>query len=160
MTRWLLIVALSALSLVGCGKKQPVDKVTYVAPDDPRMKAAIEKARSNVNTFIAALQSPKPGQSGFSVKMAFIEGDNTEHMWLTPVRYDGQKFHGTINNEPEKIKSVKLGQKVSIEPSQISDWMYLENRKLKGGETIRALRDAMTPAERADFDKSVPFVLD
>jgi hypothetical protein len=38
--------------------------------------------------------------------------------------------------------------------------MYVENRKLVGGETLRVLRDTATPAERADFDKSVPFSIE
>jgi uncharacterized protein YegJ (DUF2314 family) len=160
MGRWLAIVAVLTIAVAGCGRKHPADKVTYVAEDDPRMKAGMEKARSSVNTFIAALKLPKPGQSAFSVKMAFTDGTNTEHMWLTPVSYDGKNFQGTVNNEPEKVKNVKLGQRVTVEPSKISDWMYVENRKLVGGQTLRVLRDALTPAERADFDKSVPFVIE
>jgi uncharacterized protein YegJ (DUF2314 family) len=148
------------LAVFGCRKQDPPDRVTYVADNDPRMNAAIEKARATVNTFIAALQTPKAGQSGFSIKMAFIDGGNTEHMWLTPVQYDGKSFRGTVNNTPEKVNNVKMGQQVSIEPSKISDWMFVENGKLKGGHTLRVLRDAMTPAERADFDKSVPFVIE
>jgi uncharacterized protein YegJ (DUF2314 family) len=160
MGRWLGTLAIISLAFAGCGKKQPADKVAYVADDDPRMNAAIDKARSTVKTFIAALQSPKAGQAAFTIKMAFTDGGNTEHMWLTPVAFDGTKFAGTVNNEPEYVKSVKLGQKVTVAPDKISDWMYIENRKLVGGETLRVLRTAMTPAERADFDKSVPFTID
>jgi uncharacterized protein YegJ (DUF2314 family) len=76
------------------------------------------------------------------------------------VSFDGTTFHGTVNNEPEKVKTVRLGQKVTVAPSEISDWMYVENRKLVGGYTLRALRDAMSPAERADLDKGLPFVID
>jgi uncharacterized protein YegJ (DUF2314 family) len=160
MARWLAIIGMTAFLVGGCSKKHPADKVTYVADDDPRMNAAMVKARSTVNTFIAALKSPQPGQSAFSVKMAFTDGTNTEHMWLTPVSYDGTQFQGTVNNEPEKVNTVKLGQKVTVAPSKISDWMYVENQKLVGGLTLRVLRDALTPAERVDFDKGVPFVIE
>jgi uncharacterized protein YegJ (DUF2314 family) len=149
-----------ALVIAGCGKKHPADKVTYVSDDDPRMNAAMEKARSTVGTFISALKAPKAGQAAFSVKMAFTDGSATEHMWLTPVNYDGRSFQGTVNNQPEKVKNVTMGQKVTVEPSKISDWMYVENRKLVGGYTLRVLRDALPPNERAGFDKSVPFVID
>jgi uncharacterized protein YegJ (DUF2314 family) len=161
MTRCLAALMILTLFFTGCRKKPPVeDKVTYVADDDSKMNAAIEKARSTADTFITALNSPKANQTAFSVKMAFTDGGNTEHMWLTPVSYDGTKFVGTVGNEPEKVKNVKLGQKVSVGPSEISDWMYVENRKLVGGYTLRALRDAMSPKERAEFDKSVPFVVE
>ena len=160
MGRCITVAVVLAIALSGCGKKQPADKVTYVADDDPRMNAAIDKARSTVKAFITALKAPKPGQSAFSVKMAFTDGGSAEHMWLTPVSFDGSKFTGTVNNEPEKVKTVKMGQKVTVAPDKISDWMYIDNRKLVGGETLRVLRDAMTPSERADFDKSVPFVIE
>lgn len=104
----------------GCGKKHPVDKVIYVPEDDPRMNAAMEKARSTAQTFIAALKSPKPGQSAFAVKIQVIDGKNVEYIWLNKVSFDGQGFQGTVNNEPEKVKNVKMGQKMSIELASIS----------------------------------------
>lgn len=160
MARWFGVVAVVTLAVAGCGKKHPVDKVAMVSDDDPRMNAAMDKARSTVNAFIAALKSPKPGQTAFSVKMAFTDGASTEYMWLAPVSFDGTNFQGTINNEPEKVKTVKLGQKATVAPAKISDWMYVENRKLVGGQTLRVLRNALSPAERAEFDKGVPFTVD
>jgi uncharacterized protein YegJ (DUF2314 family) len=152
--------AVIAIAIGGCGKKSAADKATYVADDDPRMNAAMDKARSTVGTFISSLKSPIVGQSSFSIKAPLSDGTNTEHFWITPVSYDGTTFHGTVNNEPAKVKSVKMGQKVSVAPDKISDWMYIEHLKLVGGYTMRVLRDAMPPAERADFDKSVPFKVD
>ena len=96
-------------------------------------------------------------KTAFSVKMAFTDGGGTEHIWLAPVTYDGTSFRGTVNNEPQIVRSVKMGQKVTVAPAQISDWMYVENRKLVGGQTLRVMRDALSPAERADFDKGLPF---
>lgn len=160
MGRWLAIVALLAFGAVGCSEKHRADRVIGVADDDPRMNAAIDKARSTVNTFITALRSPKAGQSAFSVKMAFADGAETEHMWLMPVSYDGQNFQGTVNNEPQMVKTVSMGQVVTIAPARISDWMYVENRKLVGGWTLRVLRDALPSDERADFDKSLPFKIE
>lgn len=146
--------------IAGCSKKDRADKVTLVEADDPRMNAAIEKARATVGTFIAALKSPKANQESFTVKMAFNDGKHTEHMWLSPVTFDGKRFHGSVNNDPELVKNVKFGQQASVEMSQISDWMFVENGKLVGGYTIRVLRDSMSPKERAEFDRNAPFVVD
>jgi hypothetical protein len=38
--------------------------------------------------------------------------------------------------------------------------MYIDDGKLVGGETLRVLRATLSPTERADFDKSVPFVVE
>jgi uncharacterized protein YegJ (DUF2314 family) len=158
MSRWVATLAIIALTLAGCNKHR--DKVTIVPDDDPRMNAAIDKARANVQNFIASLKSPKRGQSGFAIKVPFSDGANTEHFWLTPVTFDGASFTGTVDNEPELVNNVKMGQTVTVTPDKISDWMYVENHKLVGGETLRVLRDAMPADERADFDKSVPFTID
>jgi len=65
-----------------------------------------------------------------------------------------------INNKPDKVTTIKMGERASVEPSEISDWMYIENRKLVGGFTLRVLRDGMPAGERAEFDKSLPFVIE
>jgi uncharacterized protein YegJ (DUF2314 family) len=155
----LRVLAIAAvISLAGCAKEYPADRVTKVADDDVRMNAAIDKARATVDSFIAALQAPKPGQSNFTIKMAFSDGANTEHIWLEPVSFDGKTFHGTVSDVARTVKIVKMGQPAVASPSEISDWMYLENGKIVGGHTIRVLRDTLTPRERADFDKDVKFV--
>jgi uncharacterized protein YegJ (DUF2314 family) len=164
----LIIVCFALLSIglrYGCNRKgaavrKSPDKMVIVSPDDPRMNAAIEKARATVGTFIAALQSPRPGQVSFSLKAKFTDAGFDEHIWLNQISYDGTNFQGTVDNEPERVKNVKNGQRVTVAPAEISDWMFIENRKLVGGETVRALRASLTPAERAHFDKSVDFVVE
>ena len=157
MRFWIAFITAAAILSGGCGNPASKDKVSYVSAGDARMNTAMAGARSSVGTFVTALQSPKTGQEAFAIKMPFSDGSNTEHMWLSPVSYDGKNFQGVVNNEPEKVKTVKSGQKVTVAPSEISDWMYVDNGNLVGGFTMRVLRDTMTPAERAEFDKSVPF---
>src|SRR5215510_14309261 len=98
MRRSTAVVFFVALAGCGGGSSNPKDEVAYVAADDPKMNAAIGKARATVDGFIAALKSPKRGQSSFSVKMPVVDGANVEHMWLAPVSYDGKKLNGVVNN--------------------------------------------------------------
>lgn len=154
----LLLVAVMA---VGCGKRPAEDPpVIYVEDDDPEMKSAIDKAQKSLPDFIRALKAPKPSQSGFAIKTPLSEGKQREHIWLTPVTYDGKTFHGTLNNRPKKISGVKLGTQISIQPGQVSDWMYIEDKKLMGGYTIRLLYHRMPAKERQEFDRSVSFTID
>ena len=73
------------------------------------------------------------------------------------MQYGGKVFRGKINNDPELVKNVKIGQSITVEPKQISDWMYINQGKLVGGTTVRVLRDNLSPSERKGFDESVPF---
>lgn len=162
--------SLCAAMLIGCDsdelkpgdtvKREGQPPVTYVADDDPKMVAAIKKSRSTVGQFVTALSNPKPSQSAFSVKVPVEDGDKREHMWITPVRYRNGTFFGTISNEPVKVTTVKNGDKMEVAKDQISDWMYIENKRLKGGYTLRVMRDRMPEKERAEFDRSIPFTIE
>jgi uncharacterized protein YegJ (DUF2314 family) len=61
---------------------------------------------------------------------------------------------------PEKIKGLKLGQVVSANPDEISDWAYINNGTLVGGYTIRAHYNELTPEPRKAFDRSADFRLE
>jgi uncharacterized protein YegJ (DUF2314 family) len=153
------ILALLFLAALGC-RKEYDDKVIQVAADDPQMNAAIATARETVGTFTAALRKPRPGQRSFSVKMRVEDRKHVEHMWLDEVTFDGTRFHGVINNEPDLVKNVKTGDPASVEASQISDWMFVDNGKLVGGYSVRLLRERMSPKERAEFDRSAGFKIE
>jgi uncharacterized protein YegJ (DUF2314 family) len=154
-----ILMAVSLLALAGCGRKVE-DKVVMVEDNSPAMQAAFAKARATAPTFIAALEAKKPGAGGFAVKVMFKDGNQTEHMWLSrPTFHDG-KFIGVLDNEPEFVHNVKMGQVISVAPGEITDWMYVENRKLVGGYTLRAIRDSKTPAERAQMDREIPFAIE
>jgi len=154
---WRVIVLIFVVASAGCNQAEPNDSVVNVSEQDPHMNTAMATARSTVDKFIKALQAPKSGQSSFALKMPISNGTDTERFWLADVTYDGKAFHGTINNEPDTVKTVKIGQAMTVDAKQISDWMYVEDGVLVGGYTMRVLRDAMSPTERADFDKSMPF---
>ena len=87
------------------------------------------------------------------MKKKFEENGNIEHIWIGNIqKIESGKYIGVIDNLPEKIKSVKLGDTVQIEKKEISDWMYIKKSELHGGYTIRLLRERMTEEERKKFD--------
>jgi uncharacterized protein YegJ (DUF2314 family) len=160
----------AVLALASCDKPTPSNvvrregKPDYIRVEDKEqatMEQAIERARKEIDTFIAALANPKPSQSHLSVKKPFSwkNGDETnyEHIWLSYVTFKNGIFHGRVGNEPVDVKDVKLGDEVTLQKAEASDWMYIENDYLVGGYTIRILYEAMPPDERADFDSNVPF---
>ncbi len=133
----------------------------YRVPDeDKEMEKAVQKARASVDMFIAALKSRKPTQSDFSIKKPFKYGDQFEHIWLSNASFDGTQFHGRVDNDPVDVKSVKLGDVATAAKGEISDWFYVDNGKLVGGYTLRALRDKMSPEEKKDFDAHLDFKIE
>jgi uncharacterized protein YegJ (DUF2314 family) len=137
---------------------QPKNNGEYpVSNTDQAMHAANESARRTVRQFIRALKNPVAGQTDFEVKKPFVEGGEVEHIWLSDVKLVGNRFEGTVDNTPRKVTGIKLGQRCSVNPNEISDWAYIDNGKLVGGYTIRAHYNALTPAEQAEFKRRADF---
>lgn len=152
---------LAALLLVGpfsagCGK--PFDPVIGVAEDDAEMNKAIGTAKSRLGEFDAALREPRPDRSHFTVKKPFPTTDGSvEHIWIGNVRFEGGAYHGTIENEPVNVDGLKYGDAASATPSEISDWMYVENDEVVGGWTMRVLYNRATPEAQKKQWGSIKF---
>lgn len=124
-----------------------------ITEDNKEMDRAVQTAHKTVNEFVAVLRSPEGNQRRFAVKKPFVEGNKVEHSWLNEVSFDGRLFHGKVDNEPVDLRGVHLGQEVSVPSDEISDWMYVQDGRLVGGYTIRAMYQNMSPAEKQRFEK-------
>jgi uncharacterized protein YegJ (DUF2314 family) len=131
-----------------------------VADDDKQMDRAVENAQRNLGFFIAALRAKKPGDTVFEIKKGFIDGNKVEHLWIREVRYDGKNFHGKIDNEPVDVKKVHAGERVTVAPADVDDWMFLKDGKLIGAYTTRVLYARLSPENKAEFDKGAEFKIE
>jgi uncharacterized protein YegJ (DUF2314 family) len=138
---------------------RPADNIAAVRSDDAEMMAAIQEARLSIKTFLDAFMAPKPNQSGFLVKIAFVNGTDVEHIWMADLVWRGGKPTGVIAVPPAR-RDLKFKQRVEIDFRYLSDWMYVEDGKLVGGSTTRLLRRRMTPEERMKLDAESPFKID
>jgi uncharacterized protein YegJ (DUF2314 family) len=90
---------------------------------------------------------------GFAVKVAIREGNQAEYFWITPFTVKDGAFSGEINNQPRLVHSVKLGQTITFDKSEIVDWMYLDDNKMKGNYTACALLKSASKREVEEFKK-------
>ena len=150
------------LGALGCDR-EPGDSVRragqptveMVAEDDSAMEAAMETARATLDQVVQRIQHPPARQTHLSLKVRLEEGAVVEHIWLTGLGYARERFQGRIDNEPLDLRRVRLGDTVSVTREQVSDWMAVDDGRLAGGYTLRVLRDRMSPAERAELDRSM-----
>ena len=124
------------------------------------MHRAVLEARKTVGEFITVLKHPRSGQQDFEVKEPFFESHEVEHIWLSDVRLVDRRFQGRVDNKPQKIHGLKLGQVVSVDPNQISDWLYVDNGNLVGGYTVRAHYDELSPQQKQEFDRAADFKIE
>ena len=116
------------------------------------MNRAMLNAVQTLDTFKEALLSKNKDYKCFALKSRFITSTGSEHIWLRDIILKDKKYVGIVANLPDSIKDVKLGDTISIVKNNISDWMYLDKKILRGGYTIRLLRKRMTDIERKQFD--------
>jgi uncharacterized protein YegJ (DUF2314 family) len=147
------IVALVAVLfslLTACSKR---DKVFTVESDDPEMVAAIARARESLPQFWQVFDKRERGESDFALKVKITDKRGTEHFWATDIERREGKTMGTINNDPNIVASVKLGDRIEIPEADISDWLYMRGGKMVGNETLRALLKKMPAAEAEKLKK-------
>lgn len=131
--------------LCACSRKE--DGVILVADDDPDMALAIAKARETLPRFWEAFEKPGPGESDFALKVKIADAKDVEHFWLTGLERVNGKVFGTIENDPEIVHNVKLGDRIEIPEADITDWLYMRNEKMVGNQTLRVLFKQMSDSE-------------
>ncbi|MFO1512752.1 MAG: DUF2314 domain-containing protein [Verrucomicrobiota bacterium] len=140
----LALVGCMVFSLAGCSKR---DKVISVEDDDAEMNAAIAKARGMLPHFWQVFEKPSPGESDFALKVKITDKNGTEHFWANEIKRQNGKIMGTINNDPNTVKTVKLGSRIEIPEADISDWMYMRGGKMVGNFTLPPLFKHMPAAQ-------------
>jgi uncharacterized protein YegJ (DUF2314 family) len=122
-----------------------------VASSNPEMAAAIAKARATLPAFWASYEASKASEAGHSLKVRFPTRKNDgEHIWTADVKkLAGGRYSGRFANQPRDLPGKQAGDLVEFTEADISDWMFMHNGKIVGGETIRVLLKSMP---RADAD--------
>lgn len=150
-----IIVLFIAYITICCKNSNKIEReneptIYNVERSDREMNEAITKANQTLSDFNLILLNPKIEVKALKVKFETPKGN--EHIWLSNIQYENGKYSGVLDNLPEYITEYKIGDKIEIENSKISDWMYVENGKLFGGYTIKLLRSRMTESEKKEFD--------
>lgn len=140
-----LVVGATAISAVE-------DRVSQVDAADARMNDAIADARKSLPHFWARLEKPEPGDSDFNLKVRIEDKNGVEHFWCADIHREGGRLSGVINNDPAKVESVSVGQRVVFKEDQISDWLYMRDGKMIGNYTLRPLMRDMSKQERREVE--------
>ncbi len=119
-----------------------------------------ELLNKTLDKFNEALKSGKPDFEYFALKTRFNTPNGGEHIWVSNIILKEGKYFGVIDNLPESTTDVKLGDTIQIKNDNITDWMYIDNQKLRGGYTLRVLRNRMTETERKQFDADSGLIIE
>lgn len=146
---------------ISTGKKNKTEQsktfenaVYIVDIKNKEMVNAITMAKNTFSEFELAIKSNKPDCKNFTLKKPFESPEGDEHLWIKEVMFYAKKnkYVGIIADAPLHTEKVKIDEIVEIDKNEISDWMYFENNVVKGGYTLRVLRNNMNDEDRKLFD--------
>src|SRR5512147_2399142 len=142
------LLGILAALLTACSQR---DKTISVKDDDPEMVAAIAKGRETLPKFWQVFEKAEHGEKDFALKVKITDRHGTEHFWATDIERKDGKIMGTINNDPNIVSKVKLGDRITIPEADISDWLYMRDGKMHGNYTMRPLLKSMSAKEAAEY---------
>jgi uncharacterized protein YegJ (DUF2314 family) len=121
--------------------------VIQIRDDDPRMIAAVQKARDQWPVFIAAFE--QDAGENFGVKAPITVGDNTEFIWLSVGAVENGVIYGKLANEPIDLGRLKLGSQVKTTVQELNDWAFVDSSgKPQGLFTVKVLKEAENQRQR------------
>ena len=134
--------------LFEAGGDPPVIDVQSV---DAEMNAAIARARGTLATFWASYDTPKSSETGHCLKVRFANASSEfEHIWMADVEETAPgRYSGRFANDPHDLPGKHEGDATEFREADISDWMFMRNDKIVGGETMRPLLKSL-PKPDAD----------
>lgn len=152
--KWAVSAAITAVAVFGIltlgpgSKVDVVDRIISVADTDAEMNAAIARARATLPVFWASYYAPNRTETEHSLKVRFRNAGNDEHIWMSEVKkLPSGEYAARFADTPQNLPGKRLGDPVQFNEADISDWMFMRNGKIVGGETIKPLLKSMPKAD-------------
>ncbi|MET4211233.1 DUF2314 domain-containing protein [Bradyrhizobium sp. LA2.1] len=154
--KWVVLAAITGVSVFGILTIGPMPEVVAqdrspivdVRTTDPEMNTSIARARGTLPTFWASYDAPKPSETGHALKVRFSTRRGGEHIWIGDVKkLPNGTYSGLFANEPRDLPGKRAGDAVKFSEADISDWMFMRNGKIVGGETIKPTLKSLPKAD-------------
>ncbi|MFN0125959.1 MAG: DUF2314 domain-containing protein [Verrucomicrobiales bacterium] len=114
--------------------------------DDAEMNSAIEEARRRLPELRRLLDEDArrliPTIEGALVKARFQSPITLkiEHMWIEDARFEEDKIVGTLASDPIDLPDLSKGERVSVSPADVTDWICRQGGRTMGGFTVRVMQ--------------------
>jgi len=140
-----------------------IDKGVFWTKESPQMIAAFKEAQKTFKYFWRELywESRRiiPALNFAFIKVGFHQdipnqGLVSEFMWVRVLSFDGFSIIGVVDNEPQTLTNIKLGEEITIPLEEVCDWIFSTQGKVYGGFTIQVLRTEMNDQDRQQHDNA------
>jgi uncharacterized protein YegJ (DUF2314 family) len=151
MKREKIFIVLCIVFLFSCRKSYKLAmsgesaRTMLQAYQTEKMTRIAEDAQDTMPGFFRHLNRKDSGSDYFCIKYPFAVNDDSgitgEQLWLTGIHFKNGIYYGIIANNPQHLNGMKKGDTVIFEMDNVTDWMYVRNGKITGGESIKYLLD-------------------
>ncbi|HLO14722.1 MAG TPA: DUF2314 domain-containing protein [Anaerolineales bacterium] len=150
--RWNFFIVLGLFFLVSCQSVALAPKAGSPV-SDKELNAAIEQARSTMDTLLHAMLAPKPSYDFLGVKVRFSTQDGGyDDNWVEPVDYYNGIFTIRMMDGLTYNTNLHVDHTLDVSAKKVVDWMIVEkDGTLIGGYTIRLAYEHMTSDEKKEF---------
>ena len=131
-----------------------------VPRDDPDIERAILTAKGTLEQFVRRIESPSATQRYQAVKVKLSWGGFDEYVWIPVITFNNGKFAAAAGEYPGSPSLFVSDNLDGIGADQIYDWMIVDDGKLVGGYSIRAMRAKMDPEQQRKFDELAWYSMD
>ncbi|MDR0474946.1 MAG: DUF2314 domain-containing protein [Treponema sp.] len=172
--RIILIVLLISVFSLSCekwaaqmpwqGKNTPnknieVPATLHMGQDDEELARIAQNAQDSLPLFFRHLLRPARGESDFRLKYPFRadpgSGFGMEQLWLSDIQFKDGVYYGLVANTPFYIATMKKGDTVTFDASEISDWAYVRDGKITGGLSIKYLLGQIPEHELSEEQRAI-----
>jgi uncharacterized protein YegJ (DUF2314 family) len=115
--------------------------ITTVAAGDPELEAVARKARARLEQLKPRVMKGMQFPEQLLVKAGFrTDNGGKEFMWLEVTSWEKGRWRGSLANEPQSIKGLRLGASVDVAEGEVDDYLYISPTGAReGGESAQIL---------------------
>jgi uncharacterized protein YegJ (DUF2314 family) len=114
------------------------DRMSAAQADDAELAAATARVQARLPAVAAAFRKGLALGERLAVKAPFDTDDGSvEWMWLEVRGWKGDVVTGSLENEPLRVSSLKLGARVQVKQASIADYLWSDanGKRKEGGES-------------------------
>ena len=125
------------------------DKAIWLPKHDAKMEAAIGEAKRTLPRFWPMADSSDRDITDRVVKVGYRTAHGgVEYLWIYVESHSDRAVHGKIANEPEDVPTIRKGQLVTADISEVVDWGYCRGARCFGQFTTRVVLESADDATR------------
>jgi uncharacterized protein YegJ (DUF2314 family) len=113
------------------------ENLKYLDADDEKVAQAYEEAQKHLPEMEAYYKENTVGQYKIFVKVKFEEDGVFEHMWGSLLQTNLTQYSIRLDNEPVNIHNVAYGDVLTIEKTEVEDFLVYEGEELLLGEYMK-----------------------